>query len=141
MTHNWELGQTGEEIAADYIAKQGYQILHHNWNLHRGCEIDLVARKDGELHFIEVKTRQKVSEVYGRPEEAVNYTKQRHLQNAISYYTAYYHIDPETPLHLDVISIIYRSEEDYEIKFLPDIHYFTFSNTQYRGRRTGWRYR
>lgn len=141
MNQTWELGQTGEELAADYLDKQGYQILHHNWNLHRGCEIDLVARKDGELHFIEVKTRRRVSEVYGTPEEAVDLKKQQHLQAAVSYYTSYYHIDTDTPLHLDVIAIVYKSEQEYELKFIPDIHFFTFNSAPYKGRKYGWRYR
>lgn len=141
MTETWALGQTGEELAADYLSKHGYQILHHNWNLHRGCELDLVARKNGELHFFEVKTRSRVSDTFGSPEEAVDARKQSHIQSAISYYTSYYKIDPDTPIHLDVIAIIYRGEDDYELKLLEDVYFFEFSRSQYKGRQHGWRYR
>ena len=69
MSHNWELGQIGEELAATYLMNKGYRILHRNWNLHRGCELDIVAMKDGKLHFVEVKTRSRAYEWKGgRPE-------------------------------------------------------------------------
>ncbi|MBQ0143352.1 MAG: YraN family protein [Prevotellaceae bacterium] len=140
MTETWLLGQTGEELAANYLSKHGYQILHHNWNLHKGCELDLVARKDGELHFFEVKTRRKVSQIYGGPESAVNAEKQRHIQAAISYYISYYKFEPDTTLHLDVISVVYRNESDYDIKIYEDVYFFEFSRSPYKGRRRGWRY-
>ena len=54
MADKWEIGQNGEELAADYLMKRGFRILHHNWNLHKGCELDLVATKDNQIHFIEV---------------------------------------------------------------------------------------
>lgn len=141
MTDTWQLGQTGEELAADYLMKQGYTILHHNWNLHRGCELDLVARKDGELHFVEVKTRRRESEVFGSPEMAVDWRKMRHIQSAVSYYTAYYKIDKETILHMDAIGVVYRGEGDYDLRFHQDIHFFEFSRAPYNGSRGGWRYR
>ena len=140
MTDKWKLGQTGEELAADYLRKQGYRILHHNWNLHRGCELDLVAEKQGELHFIEVKTRRRVSAIYGSPEEAINARKMQHIQSAISYYIKLNHIDSDTPLHMDAIAIVYREENDFDLKFIPDIHFFSFSRAQYSGRQKGWRY-
>lgn len=139
MTDSWTLGQIGEELAADYLMKQDFQILHHNWNLHHGCELDFVARKHGELHFIEVKTRSRESEVFGSPEQAIDWQKMRHIQAAVSYYTSYYHIDPTTLLHIDAIGIVYRSEQDFDLRYHPDIHFFTFSRASYNGRKYGWR--
>ena len=112
MNHNQELGQIGEEISGDYLAKKGYRILHRNWNLHRGCELDIVAMKNNELHFIEVKTR--TSDRYGEPQSAINYKKMKHLQKAIRayrYQCYFYQIDAI----LDSIAIIYRSENDYDL--------------------------
>ena len=54
---NKELGAIGEELAANYLVKSGYRLLHRNWRLKGGCEIDIVAFKDNALHFVEVKTR------------------------------------------------------------------------------------
>ena len=125
MSTTWDLGQNGEELAADYLMKQGYRILHRNWNLHKGCELDIVATKDNQLHFIEVKTRSRVSDVYGRPEQAINDAKLRNIVRAIYRYQNIYHLDME--MHIDAIGVVYHSEQDYTINFLPDIAYMPFN--------------
>lgn len=117
--HNWQLGQNGEEIAGDWLIKHGFRIFHRNWNLHRGCELDLVAFKNNELHFVEVKTRRKVSDVYGRPEQAINYKKLRNMQRAAFHYINTYHYNYN--MHFDAIGIVYQSEQNYSVKFIPDI--------------------
>ena len=115
-----QLGQTGEELAADYLMKHGFRILHKNWNLHHGCELDIVAQKNGVLHFVEVKTRRKVFDgVGGRPEEAVDDRKIRNIGRAIQYYMSYFHLT--TTYVVDVIGIVYRSDEDYDLNFMEDI--------------------
>lgn len=129
MNQNIELGQNGEEIAGDYLSKKGYRILHRNWNLHRGCELDIVAMKNNELHFVEVKTRRKADEFTGRPEEAVNKRKLINIQRAIAYYISYYHLTNE--MHIDVIGIVYKNEQEYEINFLPDVSFYEMKY-QYR---------
>ena len=53
-------GNYGEKLAADYLRQKGYDILATNWHCQRG-EIDIVARKDDMLVFVEVKTRRKSS--------------------------------------------------------------------------------
>ena len=121
MSTTWDLGQNGEELAADYLMKQGYRILHRNWNLHKGCELDIVATKDNQLHFIEVKTRSRVSDVYGRPEQAINDAKLRNIVRAIYRYQNIYHLDMD--MHIDAIGVVYHSEQDYTINFMPDIAY------------------
>lgn len=125
MSTTWNLGQNGEELAADYLMKQGYRILHRNWNLHKGCELDIVATKDNQLHFIEVKTRSRVSDVYGRPEQAINDAKLRNIVRAIYRYQNIYHLDME--MHIDAIGVVYHSEQDYTINFMPDIAYMPFN--------------
>ena len=125
MSTTWDLGQNGEELAADYLMKQGYRILHRNWNLHKGCELDIVATKDNQLHFIEVKTRSRVSDIYGRPEQAINDAKLRNIVRAIYRYQNIYHLDME--MHVDAIGVVYHSEQDYTINFMPDIAYMPFN--------------
>ena len=52
--HN-QVGKTGENLAANFLEKQGYEILHKNWR-YSYYEIDIVAKKGKKLHFVEVKT-------------------------------------------------------------------------------------
>jgi putative endonuclease len=75
-TENATIGRLGETFAAEYLARQGYEILEKNYRKPFG-EIDIVARERGILVFIEVKTRH--SSVYGTPVEAVDARKQRQL--------------------------------------------------------------
>ena len=52
------IGQSGEEVAATYLKKSGYQILDRNYANVRGIrlgEIDIVAEKDKHIVFVEVK--------------------------------------------------------------------------------------
>ena len=113
-----KIGATGEELAALYLTKNGYQILDHNWNLHRGCELDLVAMKDNILHFIEVKTR--TSDQYGEPQAAINWIKMKHICKSIQQYRyrrGFHNINYQ----IDSIAILYRSDNDYDLKHFLDI--------------------
>lgn len=115
-----DLGQTGEELASLYLMRNGYQILDHNWNLHRGCELDLVAIKDDRLHFIEVKTR--TSTRYGEPEAAINYKKMRNIGKAIQLYRNKRFL-LEKEYQIDSIAIIFRSNQDYDLKHFLNIRF------------------
>ena len=69
-----ETGALGEQAAADYLLEKGYELLARNWHCRWG-ELDLVARKEEILAFVEVKTRKPGAMV--SPLEAVNRTKRR----------------------------------------------------------------
>lgn len=55
VTSRRALGDTGESIACEYLARKGYKIVERNY-LRPWGEIDIVARRDRNYHFIEVKT-------------------------------------------------------------------------------------
>jgi len=48
------VGKFGEQAAADYLRRQNYKILSQNYRTRFG-EIDLIARKNGEIYFVEIK--------------------------------------------------------------------------------------
>ncbi|HSZ34636.1 MAG TPA: YraN family protein [Puia sp.] len=77
-THN-DTGRKGELLAAYWLIEQGYQIMFKNWRYRHG-EIDIIARKKGVLHFIEVKTSR--TNTFGFPEERINRRKWRSLKNS-----------------------------------------------------------
>lgn len=81
--HRKKLGAAGEELAARHLENQGYQILARNYRTPLG-ELDLVARHQGYLVFVEVKTRR--SSRFGTPQEAVHLTKQEKLRTLAAYY-------------------------------------------------------
>lgn len=74
-----ETGNLGEDAVAAYLEKNGYEILERNYTV-RGGEIDIIAKKDDRLVFVEVKTRKTGSMTSG--ERAVDLKKRRCLVRA-----------------------------------------------------------
>ena len=70
------LGKWGEQIAAKHLAGLGYQIISTNHRTPFG-EIDIIAKMEDELVFVEVKTRS--SNALGNPEGSVTPKKQQHI--------------------------------------------------------------
>jgi putative endonuclease len=104
MDKRRSLGVSGEDLAAGILEKQGYQIIERNYRTPRG-EIDLVARHDGALVFIEVKTR--TSERFGTPQEAVHEAKQERLRLLAEYYLQ--QREPgDVTVRFDVVAILWQ---------------------------------
>ncbi len=114
ISYKQKIGYWGEEKAAEFLSARGYSIVDHNYRSPYG-EIDLIAEKDGEIIFIEVKTRR--GEKYGFPEDAITLTKRSHLVAAASYYIQS-HFSVEVGWRIDVIAIRKSKEKGWEI-----IHY------------------
>jgi putative endonuclease len=72
MAHKDELGRWGEQVAADFLITEGYDIVDRGWRCPRG-EIDVIARRGGCIAFVEVKTRRSLR--YGHPLEAITPAK------------------------------------------------------------------
>lgn len=71
------LGSFGEDRAAAWYRREGYEVLDRNWRCREG-ELDLVCRRGGTLVFSEVKTRSSLA--FGHPAEAVTPAKQRKVR-------------------------------------------------------------
>jgi len=110
--HN--LGKHGEQIAADWLLMQGYQILERNWRFHR-AEVDIIAVKGQILVFVEVKTRR--SERFGAPSDFVGPRKQRFMASAASAYSADKGFSGE--IRFDVASVLF-SGKDFHLEYLED---------------------
>ena len=84
------IGIWGEEQVIDYLKKKNYQILCHNYYSRYG-EIDIIAKKDDILAFVEVKTRAKNS--ICSPAEAVTVAKQKKIYLTALHYLEEYGAD------------------------------------------------
>lgn len=74
-------GKFGEDYVTEYLGNKGYEIIARNY--HKRCgEIDIIAKKDSVLHFVEVKTRKFGSLVSGV--EAVNALKQDKIKKTLT---------------------------------------------------------
>ena len=73
---NLQTGKLGEEIAKDYLEKNGYKIIERNFKT-KYAEIDLVVEKNKELVIVEVRTKR--GDLFGTPEESLDKRKLRKL--------------------------------------------------------------
>lgn len=71
---NFFTWRKGEDLAQKYLKKNGYKILGTNVKNHF-AEVDIIAEKNEEIVFIEVKSRQNTK--FGTPAEAVGVKKQQ----------------------------------------------------------------
>ena len=79
MNEKQKFGRAGETFAVEVLQLSGCEILARNYRCKEG-EIDIIAQREGELFFVEVKTRR--GDAFGAPCEAVNETKKRHMRRA-----------------------------------------------------------
>ncbi len=83
MRYKKKLGNIGEDFAARILEDSGYIIMERNYWTRIG-EIDIIARRDGVLHFVEVKTRTQID--YGYPAESVTAEKQQKMKKVAELY-------------------------------------------------------
>ena len=74
-----ETGRKAEIAARTYLEMRGFKILEQNWRRPR-CEIDIIAQKDGVIHFVEVKYRYKDDQGSGL--DAITGSKLKQMQRA-----------------------------------------------------------
>ena len=110
------LGQSGEDIAAEFLSKNGYAILTRNYRSRYG-EIDIIAKLRDTLVFIEVKTRRGAA--YGSPAAAVTHRKQRQISKTAQYYLAERNLF-DAPARFDVVCIVIDPDQRTRIEILPN---------------------
>lgn len=93
-------GDAAEQIARQYLEKQGYTILDTGWR-YKKKEIDIICAWGDLVVFVEVKSR--LSNAFGEPEMAVTRRKQGFLIMAANHYLVERDIKAEA--RFDVISI------------------------------------
>jgi putative endonuclease len=95
-------GAAAEDLAARYLAGEGYRIIERNFRFRRMGEIDIIARDGMDIVFCEVKMR--TSGAYGLPEYAVTPAKQATIRRVASAYLALKGIDGQA-CRFDVVTI------------------------------------
>ncbi len=108
-------GAIGEQAAVDYLRQNGFMIVERNYRVGRS-EIDIIASRYDELHFVEVKTR-KFSSMTA-PEEAITEQKMRAMRRAASAYMAQHRSVLEPKFSLIAIDIIGDRVES--LRFVED---------------------
>ncbi len=102
-----EVGNKGEDLACEYLVKNGYKILGRNYRVNFG-EIDIIAKKKGlfsdkVIHFVEVKTLSNESVFY--PEERVDYKKKNKYKRLVEIWLAKNRKPLTCPCQVDIIAV------------------------------------
>ena len=101
-TSTRQIGNSGEDKAADFLSAQGYQIVERNWRTRRG-EIDIIAHKDDILVFAEVKTLPS-----GDPEvlaRELDGRKQKRIIETAKFFLAKYRQYNNSKIRFDVLVV------------------------------------
>jgi putative endonuclease len=110
-----QLGDLGEKIASQYLEEKDYKILDKNYSPKwisgpiRG-EIDIIARKENTISFIEVKTLKDNFNKDISPEQKVNQEKQKRILKTAENWLMEKKIPLDSKWQVDVISVEINSD-------------------------------
>lgn len=105
MYNKRSVGREYEQLAAKYLMEQGYEVITQNFRCRTG-EIDIIAKDQEYLVFVEVKFRTNTSK--GLPQEAIDTRKIRKITHTAQYYMLIHQIPLDTPCRFDVVIILDR---------------------------------
>ena len=117
MAEHNDLGKLGEELAVEFLRKEGYQILETNWTFQK-AEVDIIAQKENTLAIVEVKTRSSLD--FGLPQDFVKPKKIQLLVKAVNEYVVSKNLDID--VRFDIIAI-HKEGKSYVIEHLKDAFY------------------
>lgn len=126
MKNTTKTGSIGEDIACKYLISKNFTILERNY-LKKWGEIDIVAKKDNRIHFVEVKTVSyetkqllRSSEGGWRPEEMVHQHKLHQISKALVTWIAENNYDGDW--QIDVIALRMVPNERYAVvKYIDNV--------------------
>jgi putative endonuclease len=111
------LGRRGEDLACEFLRRQGYKALYRNFRGRRGGEVDIVCRDGDTLVFVEVKTRTGAD--FGRPLEAVNAAKRKLISRGALAWLQLLD-NPDILFRFDVVEIVLPPHEKVQIELVRD---------------------
>ena len=119
-TRTFASGRRGEDLAHRYLQSHGYLVVARNFRTRTGsAEVDIVARKDDAVVFVEVKSRD--SAEFGPPDRSIDREKQIHIMKAAVEYLRRADV-PNERARFDIINVILGGQPS--IEHIEDAFYF-----------------
>lgn len=85
LTFKRFVGDKGEDSAVKLLEEKGFTIISRNYTVHNVGEIDIIAEKGGDIHILEVRTRQNRG-TYPDSAESVTSSKRRKVMKTAEYF-------------------------------------------------------
>jgi putative endonuclease len=111
------LGKRGENLACQFLRKNGYKILYRNFRGRTGGEIDVVCRDRDTLVFVEVKTR--TGEDFGRPFEAIDRDQRKRITRGGLAWLRLLD-DPDILFRFDVVEVIMAGDVEPRLELIKN---------------------
>lgn len=111
-----EFGRNAEDLAERWLKKRGFKIIFRNFRTKIG-EIDIIALRKSQIHFIEVKARR--SNEYGTPAQAVDRNKVKKILRVSEFFLKKFPQYKDYDLKYDFLGISLQDKINFE--YLPDI--------------------
>lgn len=108
-------GKAGELESARYLRKNGYEILSANYRCRLG-EIDIIAKKEKYICFVEVKTRD-INFKYS-PADAVNPAKRKKIILTAKLFLS--QNESELQPRFDIAEVITENDKIREINYIKN---------------------
>ena len=127
MAEHNEIGKIGENMAKTFLMKQGFVILDTNYRVFNG-ELDIIAKKDNILRFIEVKTVKVrdcnyIENVNVTPEDNLTSQKWSKMVTTINIYLKHKNVSHETKYQADLACVYLDTEKrEGRVKLIQNIH-------------------
>ncbi|MCJ8152871.1 YraN family protein [Chryseobacterium sp. SSA4.19] len=112
--HN-DFGKKAEDLAAEFLQKNGYKILVRNFRFQK-AEIDIIAEIDNQIVIVEVKARS--TDAFISPQEAVTKTKIKSIVSAANHYMEEFNKHQE--VRFDVITVLPDERKNLMIEHIID---------------------
>ncbi len=111
-----ETGIQGEKLAQDFLKKRGYRIVETNYRCPPG-EIDIVARHQDFLVFVEVRT--KTSLAFGSQQESITPAKKERMR-AAAYHYQQNHDDLPSLWRIDFVAVTLSQQGEAHIELIEN---------------------
>lgn len=112
--HN-DFGKIAEDLAAEFLLKNGYTILVRNFRFQK-AEIDIIAEKDNLIVVVEVKARS--TDAFMLPQEAVTKAKIKSIVSAANHFMEEFNKNKE--VRFDIISVLPDEKKNLIIEHIEN---------------------
>lgn len=127
MAEHNKIGKIGENIAKTFLMKQGFTVIEQNYRILQG-EIDIIAKKDNILRFVEVKSIKvrdcaNIHALVIRPEDNLTFSKWSKILIAVEVYRNNRNVPRETLYQIDLACVYIDTEKKQgRVKLIQNIH-------------------